>query len=1225
MAGATVIITDTERNVSRTLTTDSSGVYNAPNLLPSTYKVRAEAKGFKATERENIILEVGGELRVDLTMQPGEVTQTITVTEALPMLETTNAELGGTLQSQVIANLPLNGRNFTNMLQLRPGVTAYPGGAGSTMSTNGLRPEDNVYMINGVMVSDPWIGQSEFNNVLAAGDAGTILPVDAIDEFRTEENPRAEYGWKPGATVNIGVKSGTNALHGSAYAYGRDTVLDARNYFNSGSGPNPTKQPVALEQFGGTVGGPIKKDKLFYFANFEGLRYGIGNPVAVAAPTQAQIISACTTALTAGPEGTSLVTPLSASLAGLTNACVPIPSKLTKDPGGNTFQGLFPADTPANGLLPSDLVSTNAINGGLMKVDYHPSEKHSLDGMYFFSQGDTVSVDTPAEQVSEAFLTKQHNRVQVASGSWTYVPSSTLVNEVRFGYAHADWFYVGNDSSQNPANYNFNGNTYEMPTGITNPLYGGMPGIQLGPYAGGFGNQLIGITWPKYIGPNEVLNFVDHVSITHGTHAFKFGGEIIGNKSTSDETANAKGPVRFGNTANGNTALENFFEGNLHQANLFLGNPMITLSSESFAGFLQDDWRVKPRLTFNLGVRYELNTVPSEKNGLQAIFDPIRGLVQTNPPYHGDHNNFAPRVGFAWDIGGNGKTVLRGAGGILYELLTFDVLNGNGNFLGLRTIPTGLPLFNGTTPYIGGVQQPLPLNGNITLQSLVFNNSSSLAPIDTAWQNFNPNCPVFANSVAGCNPNGQTTLYASVKTPACGDGINNPNHAVYLAPPTPCEIYTVNPNLRTPYVDNWSLDIQRAITNSLSVDIAYVGNHGTKLLGPLNINAPPPGAGWAPVIAGCAGSTACLEGLNPGSVNTAAEQAAQPFTAPCAAAVGVGANGPGGPFNPTNSCFSFLSYITQVNNIYESNYNGMQVALTGRNYHGLTFTAGYTYSHALGEGSSQGTSGNLPAPENSYGNFRQELYAATDFDIRHRFTLSFNYAIPGKKGFGQLLEGWSLNSIVVITSGLPWGLADLTSDFSGTGQIGSSSQVQGEQWNFFGSPSDFTPVHGWTDTNGGTGGVPFFPGSGIPSAPTSNAACNAKAASMGPLAVASLASVGCYAVGKSIMIPPPLGSLGTTPPDLFRDGGYKNWDMSVSKLFTIKERLKAEGRVEFFNILNHPHWSNPEGGTGGTTGGQDPEAVPWGFFGGTPDTYSSNPQLGSGGNRAIQLGLKLSW
>jgi len=232
MSGAVVTVTDTARGISRTLMTDSSGEYNAPNLIPGTYSVRAEVKGFRTAEHDGIVLEVNAELRVDLTLQPGEQSEKITVTGEVPLVETTNAELGGTLQAQIIDNLPLNGRNFENLLQLRPGVTIYPGGSGWTQSTNGLRPQDNIYLINGVDATDPWMSQSVFNAVMASGDAGTILPVDAIDEFKTEENPRAEYGWRPGAVVNIGIKSGTNSVHGSGYAYGRDTVFDARDYFN---------------------------------------------------------------------------------------------------------------------------------------------------------------------------------------------------------------------------------------------------------------------------------------------------------------------------------------------------------------------------------------------------------------------------------------------------------------------------------------------------------------------------------------------------------------------------------------------------------------------------------------------------------------------------------------------------------------------------------------------------------------------------------------------------------------------------------------------------------------------------------------------------------------------------------------------------------------------------------------------------------------------------------
>src|SRR3984893_13943665 len=261
--GATVTVEDVQRGNSRTLTTDQAGAFNAPNLLPGTYKVRAEFKGFKTVERQNITLEVGQDLRLDLTLQPGEQTQVVNVTESVPLIETTNAELGGTLQNQVINDLPLNGRNFENLLDLRPGVSKYPGNSGWSTSTNGLRPHDNYFMVDGINSNDPWMAQSIMNAVMAAGDAGTILPIDAIDEFKLQLNPRAEYGWKPGAVVNVGIKSGSNQIHGTAYAYGRTDASDAKDYF-AVSAP-----PLSLQQFGASVGGPVKKNKLFYFANFE--------------------------------------------------------------------------------------------------------------------------------------------------------------------------------------------------------------------------------------------------------------------------------------------------------------------------------------------------------------------------------------------------------------------------------------------------------------------------------------------------------------------------------------------------------------------------------------------------------------------------------------------------------------------------------------------------------------------------------------------------------------------------------------------------------------------------------------------------------------------------------------------------------------------------------------------------------------------------------------------
>src|SRR5437588_9742911 len=281
LKGATVTITDEQRGVTRTLNTDDAGVYVAPNLDPGSYKVRAEAKGFKTVERQNVVLEVAKNALIDFALQPGNVTETVVVNSEIPLLNTVSSTLGGTLSNKEINDLPLNGRNYENLLQLRPGVIRYPGGGFSTTSSNGLRAEDNAYLIDGLFNSEPFSGQSIINGAGIAGDSATILPIDSIQEFNLQQNPPAEFGWKPGAIVNVGLKAGTNHIHGTAYAFGRDPPFDARNYFNPVGTP---KQPRNLEQFGGTVGGPIVKERLFYFGAYEGQRYEVGNITQLSTP-----------------------------------------------------------------------------------------------------------------------------------------------------------------------------------------------------------------------------------------------------------------------------------------------------------------------------------------------------------------------------------------------------------------------------------------------------------------------------------------------------------------------------------------------------------------------------------------------------------------------------------------------------------------------------------------------------------------------------------------------------------------------------------------------------------------------------------------------------------------------------------------------------------------------------------------------------------------------------
>jgi hypothetical protein len=334
-----------------------------------------------------------------------------------------------------------------------------------------------------------------------------------------------------------------------------------------------------------------------------------------------------------------------------------------------------------------------------------------------------------------------------------------------------------------------------------------------------------------------------------------------------------------------------------------------------------------------------------------------------------------------------------------------------------------------------------------------------------------------------------------------------------------------------------------------------------------------------------------------------------------------GGNNPGGPdggaetlAQPFHAKFPYLGYIYWLSNSNFSNYDGLQVALTQRTSHGLSFVLGYTFSHALAQSPDNWS---FISPIDSRNT--RKLYGNSPFDLRHRFTYSVTYALPGKKSPGHVLQGWSLNSIVTLESGMPWGVNDATTDFSGTNEIANASTI-GEQWDFYGNPNDFkTTKDFWMNTNGGAGGIPYFAG-------TSNSACLARAQALGQLAVASLANLGCYANGSSVLIPPAFGSYGTTGPNIFRGPGYVNVDLSVTKVINFGEKLRAQFRGEAFNIFNHPNIGNPFGGPGGGNTYTDPSATAGASFGFqplTPDVISSNPVLGSGGARAIQLGLKV--
>jgi hypothetical protein len=1163
VAGAAVVITDIQRGTTRAVATDASGDYAAPDLQPGVYKLKAEAKGFKTVERINIVIEVAQDVRVDVILPPGQVSEIVVVTDEVPLVDSTSSTLGGTLSNSEINDLPLNGRNYENLLQLRPGVVRYPGGGFSTTSTNGLRAEDNAYFIEGLFNSEPYSGQAIVNGAGIAGDSATILPIDSIQEFNVEENAPAEFGWKPGAVVNVGLKSGTNKIHGTGFAFGRDgDVFDARNFFNTV--PN-TKLQRTLEQYGGSLGGPIIKDKAFFFGAYEGQIYDVGNsfggvtsPSMVSMPTAGNCVYLATgdcqnsipdviadltspAALAAG----IVVSPASLNIAG----CALSGSTVTCNGTG------FPTNNNPDINIPNGFANDVKVYNAIGKVDFNVNPNSRISGMYFFGNNRGTVEDFPEYQ--SKWRSDIHTRAQVIGGNWAWTPSPRWVNEARFGYNRLYQPTL-------PGDLNTPGSSYGLDTGLSGPNTGGLPRIGFGGY---FFPGLGGFKWPKFQGPDSIVQFIDHVSRTAGSHSLKFGGELHRSNVTNAAYGNARGSITFlggvlspGPPPNGtplSSPLEDFFAGLPFKSTLEVGNPTLHLHNWAYSLFAQDDWRVTKGLTVNFGLRYEFSSVPQEEHNLLGNFDPnsTYGLVQVQTGsgqipslYNPDHKNFAPRFGFAWDTNGKGKTVIRGGGGLVYETVNWQSFIAFNNAFGPGSVPTASVVPGGTITA-----------GNITYKNFLNN-----PPNNLTWDN----TPVYGNSTAiDCNA-------------------------------SPCPIMSVDRNLTTPYVWNWTLSLQQALSPNLMLELAYVGNHGGNLTGIRDINQPPVGSGWDTNSGGTGALDMCL--------------ASAPTYNNCV----VDANGTEEANRPFATKFPYLANIFNMANVYRSNYNGLQATLNSRNFHGLSMVAGYTYSHSLDDvGANWDFGYGSGLPQNAYNPGAE--YANSDFDVRHRLTLSFTYAIPGKKGYAQSLEGWELNSIVTLQSPQHWGAMDEGTDAAGIGALPVSPPANSPiRWNFYGDPNDF---------KSGPNGIPQYtvnsPG-GLP------AACTAKALLLDGgnpgAATAAVNLFGCYAAGNSIMIPPALGTFGTMGRNIFPDSGFKNVDFSVAKNWHFGERLHAQFRAEFFNIFNHPNFANPYGGQNGY-GFNDPSVGGFGCGCATPDVAAANPAVGSGGPRSVQLGLKLTF
>ena len=981
IAGAMVTVTNSETGVARNLVADQAGEYVAPNLNPGTYTIRASANGFQTFQRQNVALGLGQDARVDAQLAPGEVTQTVEVTANALQLDTTSAVVSGTLGTDTIADLPMKARNFQDLLSLRPGVVQTPGGGTLTTAVHGLAPSQNNNFIEGLDSNDPLTGQNITNTTLPWGDAATILPVDAIQELNVETNAPAEFGRRPGAVINVGLKTGGNAIHGSAFAYGRDSALNANDFVNPLGGPPSTKQPMNLEQWGGTVGGPIIKNKLFYFGAFERETYSVGNAAASSTPTSSSLVSP---ALPSGDPTQSVPDAIAALNAQCASAGGPgaswcgqgsgvidgVPATSVSPLGAALLQYFGPNNNPTSNIILGPGQNTAfTINNVVGKVDYHPTDHHTFTTGYFYGGGNTTG-GYDSDYTLAQFDSIGKMRAEFLTTSWTWTPNSIWVNDVRFGWNH----YLRNTQT---GDYLTPVTSYGLNTGVTDPQLQGFPLVTISNFnsmAGG------GPKSPRNFGPGNDYDLVDHISYLHGKHAFKFGGEMLYLRTFFDQIPNGRGTFTFTGGTNvmsngtaywngtvnnplgtGITDLEAYLAGlpdSSSGGSLLEGSPARTYTQWDYSGFFEDSWRATSKVTVTAGLRYEFNTPISEinnlignwslANGLEQVG--VNGLKQAYNPYYKD---LSPRLGIAWDISGKGTTVVRVGGGIYYDnpaSAQFIGLQGTlpGGQIGIDAIPTGSLLYAAN----GVPSAPVaPAGKGMSTQTV------NIPGQDLNWvlNGTTPIFPAFSPTSLACG-NG---LKASAAPGGAGPGV-----PAGFTNPSGCSIFATSPNLPSPMITSWNLGVQHALTPTLALDVNYIGNHGGRLPGVTDLNQ----------------NTAA--GLGPGAAGVL----------------------------PLATQYPYLAYVDYMQDNEISNYNGLEVTLTARSFHRLSFLAGYDYSHALTE--EPGTGYGLASPQNNLNPMAD--YGPTMFDVRHHFSFTPSYILPSKKSPLQLLEGWSVQSAVLI-------------------------------------------------------------------------------------------------------------------------------------------------------------------------------------------------------------------
>jgi carboxypeptidase family protein len=792
ITGADVHLVETSTSVARTAKTGSDGEFVFTQLQPGTYSVSVQAVGFKKAVQSPFRLDVNQVVRADITLVVGSIHEEVSVTAAEPLIESQTSSIGQVIETSRVNDLPLNGRNFIQLAYLSPGVNAGPQSAASTVPQQGGIPENErangAIQVNGLTATNNNFLLNGFDNNEQQIGFETIMPaVDAIDEFKVQTNNFGADIGKGGAVVNIVLKSGSNQFHGGVYEFVRNAVFDAKNYFDS---PTLPIAPFKQNQFGGTFGGPILRNKTFFFGDYQGTRIR---------QAQTNISIVPDPALRGGDFsgfGAPIFDPLTTDpVTGARQAfpgnvippCVGTTGRSVTgggclDPAALNLIALYPQPNyPAiqNAFLFNPVASNNQDSFDI-RIDHQLTGKDSLFGTFSYNRVDALHPDPlPGLAGGGGFSGHIKNNARAVGISDVHTFAPDRINEFKIGYTR----YVVN-ALQNFAGQDIS--TQMGIPGINDPnnliATGGLTNINIFDGTASLGNICC---FPEFLTENN-YQLLDSFTYVHGRHTLKFGGDLRLRKHSFFQALNPQGVMSFDQqftedltTGTGGSALASFLLGYPISASRDGQKEHFGMSWWEVSGYAMDDFRVSPKLTLNLGLRYDVFTPMAEDHNRLANFDFTKGVfvapgmpgVSRSGNVVTDLNNFAPRFGFAYSPWDDNKTVLRGGFGIFYDL------QANQNDAELAFNPTGL-FFSQS------------INNPATSPSIRLSTGFPIPTYPTVQ-----------------NPSGRTSA------------------AVF--------------NNRTTYIEEWNLNVERSLLKNLALQVAYVGTHGVKLGYLSNLNQPP--------------------------------------------------------------------------------------------------------------------------------------------------------------------------------------------------------------------------------------------------------------------------------------------------------------------------------------------------------------------------------------------------